>query len=104
MIVWALTSNTPHKSRSPIVVQVAKITVAEFERMPKKPPPLGERGRESVEILETLLKGSPILIRGASRGFQVALSQKIRRKKLKVEMRIQRESGGLRTIALLKRR
>ena len=86
------------------MVQVAKITIAEFERMAKKPPPLGERGRESVEILGVLQKGRPIVIRGASRGFQVALSQRIRRGRLKVEMRIQRESGGLRTIALLRRR
>jgi len=86
------------------MVQVQEITKAEFERMPKKPTPLGEKGRESVEILGTLLKGRPIVIRGASRGFQVALSQRIKRNRMKVEMRIQRETGGLRTIALLKRR
>lgn len=86
------------------MVQVQEITVAEFERMAKKPPPLGERGRESVEILGVLRKGRPIIIRGASRGFQVALSQRIKRDNMKVEMRIAREHGGLRTIALLRLR
>ena len=86
------------------MVQVQEITRAEFERMPKKPTPLGEKGTESVEILGTLRNGRPIVIRGASRGFQVALSQRIKRNRMKVEMRIQRETGGLRTIALLKRR
>lgn len=87
-----------------IMVQVEGITTAEFERMAKKPSPLGETGRETVEILGTLRKGRPIRIRGASRGFQVALSRRIKKDRMKVEMRIERESHGLRTIALLKRR
>jgi hypothetical protein len=86
------------------MVEVREITVADFERMAKKPSPLGEKGRESVEILGTLRKGRPIAILHASRGFQVALSQRIKRDRIKVEMRIEREAGGLRTIALLKRR
>ena len=86
------------------MVQVQEITLPEFERMAKKPPPLGERGRESTEILGTLQKGRPIIIRGASRGFQVALSQRIKRDRMQIDMRIVRENGGLRTIALLRLR
>ncbi len=86
------------------MVQVAEISLAEFKRMAKKPPPLGERGRESVEILGVLKTGRPMVIRGASRGFQAVLSRRIKKKRMSIEMRIEREAGGLRTIALLKRR
>ncbi len=86
------------------MVQVVEISLVAFNAMAKKPPPLGERGRESVEILGVLKPGRPIVIRGASRGFQAVLTRRIKKKHMGVEMRIQREAGGLRTIALLKRR
>ena len=80
--------------------KVKEISIEDFRRLAVSAT-LSRTGQESLATLKSLNPGRPILLEKANRGLQMALSRRIKKTRLNVDMRVSKRGDGKRDIVLL---